>query len=499
MDTPLARALLRLIGMSPRRTRDHPISPRKAEPDRAMHAAALLTSAAPSAASGAAPEPGASSLDDGKAGAPGQVDAFTQALAALLGLPAQPPTPQGTTSAAPNSGDPRLPAATPPSPLPHPLTFTLPAPANGAQSNGAQGNGAQSAAATFALAAVGPLAAGVPAKAVAAPGLGAAPNATPQQPSAVAQPPAPRGASAPNAVSRTLATLSVTGRIQSELTAPPSDDASEATAAATSSALTPLAVGASRLDLALQPAQVAAPKAGPTAPQTKTAAKTDSTSTAQGAASATEDEPPIEALHAAADTADDQGQQAGGHASSQTAAAQGQNAQPAASDASTNAATTLAVAPGAAVAQALTTSSTIASPIASQLATQVVKAVEGKSTHFDIALEPAGFGRVDVKLQIDPQGQVSAQFSFDTAHAAAEAKAQVGQLQQALEQAGFTVGQGGLSFDVGGRGAGLAGQQSQPAQQWAPVPAQPDALAEATAAAAQILARSPASGLDITI
>ncbi|HXQ11718.1 MAG TPA: flagellar hook-length control protein FliK [Caulobacteraceae bacterium] len=461
-----------------------------------MNAGALLTNVQSSAASGAASEPGASLLDVGKAGQPGQVDAFTQALAALLGLPAQPQTAQATTNAAPAVNVTQLPVAVPTFALPRlpkaAGAFTLPPPANA----GAGGQGGL--ASIFVLPAGDGLA-----KTAAAQSLGAAPNAAPQpagQPAA-AGPTTARGASATSAVSVALASLSLTGRTQSEIVATPTDDAGgDGTAAAISSALAPLAVGAGRLGLTLQPAQATVQKAAPTAPQTKTGAKTDSASTGtQTTASAADEEPPIEPLHAAANTADDQGQQAGGHAGGQTAA-QSQSAQPAASNASANAtATTLALAPGAAAAQALTSLSPVAPPIASQLATQVVKAVEGKSTHFDIALEPAGFGRVDVKLQIDAQGQVSAQFSFDSAHAAAEAKAQVGQLQQALEQAGFTVGQGGLSFDVGGQGAGLARQDAQSPPPTAVSALQSSALADATALAPQSLPRRPVSGLDITI
>ncbi len=452
-----------------------------------MNAGALLTNVASSATSGAASEPGASLLDAGKTGAPGEVDAFTQALAALLGLPSQTLTAQAT----PSENTSPQPVAGPAFPqlLKEGPAFGLPSPIN------ANAGALSGLAPTFVLATGDALA-----KTAMAQSLGVAAKSAPQpvgQPGATG-PSAPRGASAPNAVSGALVALSVTGRIQSETVAPPTDNTGDATAEATSSALTPLAAGAGRLGPTLQPAQIAAPKATPPGAQAKAAAKTESSSTtAQSGANAAEDEPSLAPLSAAANTADDQGQHAGGHASGQTAV-QSQNAQPANSNGSTNAATTLAVAPGAAATQSVTSLSTAASPIANQLATQVVKAVAGKSTHFDIALEPAGFGRVDVKLQIDDQGQVSAQFSFDTAHAAAEAKAQVGQLQQALEQAGFTVGQGGLSFDVGGQGAGLARQESQ-AMPPAVAALQSSTLVDAMATAPQTLLRRPVSGLDITI
>ncbi|HEY5006678.1 MAG TPA: flagellar hook-length control protein FliK, partial [Caulobacteraceae bacterium] len=135
--------------------------------------------------------------------------------------------------------------------------------------------------------------------------------------------------------------------------------------------------------------------------------------------------------------------------------------------------------------------------IVSQIATQVAKSVDGKSTRFDISLDPAGLGHVNVKVEIGAQGQITAQLSFDNAHTAAEAKSQAGQLQQALEQAGFNIAQGGLSFNFGGQGAGFAGQQAS-AQQPLATPVQDLSSATQTAAAATASSR-PASGVDITI
>ena len=139
------------------------------------------------------------------------------------------------------------------------------------------------------------------------------------------------------------------------------------------------------------------------------------------------------------------------------------------------------------------------SAIVSQIATQVAKSVDGKSTRFDISLDPAGLGHVNVKVVIGAQGQIPAQLSFDNAHAAAEAKSQAGQLQQALEQAGFNISQGGLSFDVGGQGTGFAGQNAAAQQALATSVQAPDLSTVAqTAPVAAALSR-PASGVDITI
>ncbi|RAK51487.1 flagellar hook-length control protein FliK [Phenylobacterium deserti] len=93
------------------------------------------------------------------------------------------------------------------------------------------------------------------------------------------------------------------------------------------------------------------------------------------------------------------------------------------------------------------------------LAAQVIKKLEGRTTRFDLQLDPLGLGRVDVRLEIGAQGQVSAAMSFDNPQAAAELKARASELQKVLEQAGFDLS-GGLSFDVAGDPNG-SGRQAQ--------------------------------------
>jgi len=137
--------------------------------------------------------------------------------------------------------------------------------------------------------------------------------------------------------------------------------------------------------------------------------------------------------------------------------------------------------------------------IVSQIATQVAKSVDGKSTRFDISLDPAGLGHVNVKVEIGAQGQITAQLSFDNAHTAAEAKSQAGQLQQALEQAGFNIAQGALSFDVGGQGGGFAGQDASAQQPLATSVQTSDLSTTPQSAAVAVASSRPASGVDITI
>lgn len=97
------------------------------------------------------------------------------------------------------------------------------------------------------------------------------------------------------------------------------------------------------------------------------------------------------------------------------------------------------------------------------LTADILKKLEGRSTRFELELQPAGLGRVDVRLDIGAHGRITAAMTFDTPQAAAELRARAGELQRSLEQAGFDLS-GGLSFDVAGdrgqarQGWGEAGQ-----------------------------------------
>jgi hypothetical protein len=64
---------------------------------------------------------------------------------------------------------------------------------------------------------------------------------------------------------------------------------------------------------------------------------------------------------------------------------------------------------------------------------------------------------VDVNVRIGADGAVSAALHFDNPAAAQALKAQAGELRAALEQAGFNLTGGDLSFTAGGSGRSLEG------------------------------------------
>jgi hypothetical protein len=92
------------------------------------------------------------------------------------------------------------------------------------------------------------------------------------------------------------------------------------------------------------------------------------------------------------------------------------------------------------------------------LAAEVARKLDARVTRFEVRLDPAGLGQVQVSLQIRDGGDVSAHLSFERPEAALELRGRANELRTALEQAGFSVGGGALSFDSPG------GRQSAPEQ-----------------------------------
>ncbi|MGZ6020205.1 MAG: flagellar hook-length control protein FliK, partial [Phenylobacterium sp.] len=136
------------------------------------------------------------------------------------------------------------------------------------------------------------------------------------------------------------------------------------------------------------------------------------------------------------------------------------------------------------------------------LAAQIVKKLDARSTQFDVQLDPAGLGKVDVRLQIGADGKMTAAMSFDTPQAAAELRSRSNELQQALAQSGFDIS-GGMSFDVASdRGQGGQAQNQQPepgaAFRGRAFQAALDTTSE-TLPLPLTLSRTSASGVDIRI
>ena len=137
-----------------------------------------------------------------------------------------------------------------------------------------------------------------------------------------------------------------------------------------------------------------------------------------------------------------------------------------------------------------------------RLAAAIVQNIKAKSTRFQLSLDPAGLGRVDISVQIGTNGQITAALNFNSPQAAEALKAHAAELQEALQQAGFNLSGSDLSFTSGGPNQQSAQGQGQGQGQ---SPSTPSYGAAATAAAEpqpqapSPSASSPTDGLDIRI
>ena len=97
--------------------------------------------------------------------------------------------------------------------------------------------------------------------------------------------------------------------------------------------------------------------------------------------------------------------------------------------------------PGAMTGLARTTLETTA-----MMAAQIVRRLESRSTRFEMALTPEDLGRVDVRMEIDGDGRLTARLAFDNPAAAAELRGRVDDLRRQLEASGFQIGEDALEF-----------------------------------------------------
>ena len=85
-----------------------------------------------------------------------------------------------------------------------------------------------------------------------------------------------------------------------------------------------------------------------------------------------------------------------------------------------------------------------------KFAAGILDKLEGQSTKFDLQLDPHGLGKVDVSVEIGADGRLTAQMGFDSAVGLNELRGRAQELRTALEQAGFSLADGALTFDFSG-------------------------------------------------
>jgi flagellar hook-length control protein FliK len=86
-----------------------------------------------------------------------------------------------------------------------------------------------------------------------------------------------------------------------------------------------------------------------------------------------------------------------------------------------------------------------------------VSAKSGKSS-FEIRLDPADLGRIDVRIDVDRNGQVTSHLTVEKPETLSMLRQDAPQLQRALDDAGFKTGTDGLQFSL--RDQSSSGQNS---------------------------------------
>jgi flagellar hook-length control protein FliK len=84
----------------------------------------------------------------------------------------------------------------------------------------------------------------------------------------------------------------------------------------------------------------------------------------------------------------------------------------------------------------------------SDLAVEISNQAHAGKNHFEIRLDPPELGRIDVKLDVDGDGNVSTRLVVDRSDTLDLLKRDASTLERALQQAGLKTGDHGLDFSL---------------------------------------------------
>jgi flagellar hook-length control protein FliK len=94
----------------------------------------------------------------------------------------------------------------------------------------------------------------------------------------------------------------------------------------------------------------------------------------------------------------------------------------------------------------------------SGLAVEIAASARSGKTRFEVRLDPADLGRIDVRIDVDRNGQVTSHLTVEKPETLSMLRQDAPQLQRALDDAGFKTGSGGLQFSL--RDQSSSGQNS---------------------------------------
>ena len=84
----------------------------------------------------------------------------------------------------------------------------------------------------------------------------------------------------------------------------------------------------------------------------------------------------------------------------------------------------------------------------SGLAVELAASAQSGKSRFEIRLDPAELGRIDVRMDVDSKGQVTSHLTVERPETLAMLRQDAPQLQRALENAGLKTGDSGLQFSL---------------------------------------------------
>ena len=102
-----------------------------------------------------------------------------------------------------------------------------------------------------------------------------------------------------------------------------------------------------------------------------------------------------------------------------------------------------------ATAAQLTATAAASAPVpVSGLAMEIAASAKSGKTRFEIRLDPAELGRIDVRIDIDRHGQMTSHLTVERPETLSMLRQDANQLQRALDNAGLSTGNGGLQFSL---------------------------------------------------
>ena len=101
-------------------------------------------------------------------------------------------------------------------------------------------------------------------------------------------------------------------------------------------------------------------------------------------------------------------------------------------------------------------------PVAAQVGREIVRRFSGGATSFELRLDPADLGRVEVRMEVTRDNRVTAVITADNPQALTELARNARDLEQQLQSAGLQLTDNGLSFDLrqGAQGGENNGEQA---------------------------------------